>query len=92
VSDWIRRIEARGGRVVFFREPVSDESLRLDETNFPRDRYWDAYARISPAKMIDFRDVPELSAFELPDTSHIDGTEVPRLTRALVRAVEKKVP
>lgn len=92
VSDWIRRIEARGGRVVLFREPVSDESLRLDETNFPRDRYWDAYARISPAKMIDFRDVPELSAFELPDTSHIDGTEVPRLTRALVRAVEKKVP
>jgi hypothetical protein len=88
VSDWIRRIESRGGRVVFFREPVSGESLQLDETNFPRDRYWDAYARSSPARMIDFRDVSELSAFELPDTSHIDATEVPRLTRALARAIE----
>jgi hypothetical protein len=90
VSDWIRRIESRGGRVVFFREPVSGESLQLDETNFPRDRYWDAYARISPARMIDFRDAAELSAFELPDTSHIDATEVPRLTRALARAIEDK--
>jgi hypothetical protein len=92
VSNWIRRIEARGGRVVFFREPVSGESLQLDEANFPRDRYWGAYARISPAKMIDFRDVPELSTLELPDTSHIDGTDVPRLTRALVRAIEDRAP
>jgi hypothetical protein len=90
VSGWIRRIEARGGRVVFFREPVSGESLQLDEANFPRDRYWDAYARISPAEMIDFRDVPELSAFALPDTSHIDGADVPRLTRALAHALQRR--
>jgi hypothetical protein len=80
VSEWIERIERRGGRVVFFREPESDESLALDEENFPRERYWDAYAHISPAVMIDFRDVPEFSTFALPDTSHIDGTDVPRYT------------
>jgi len=80
VSGWIERIQRRGGRVVFFREPESDESLALDEANFPRDRYWDAYARISPAVMVDFRDVPEFLTFTLPDTSHIDGTDVPRYT------------
>jgi hypothetical protein len=83
VSAWIRRIESRGGQVVFFREPVSDESLQLDEANFPRDQYWDAYARLSPATLIDFRDIRALATFDLPDTSHIDGTDVPRFTTAI---------
>ncbi len=83
VSKWIVRIKNRGGRVVFFREPASGESLQMDEANFPRKLYWDAYARTSPAALIDFRDVPALTTFELPDTSHIDGTDVPRFTAAL---------
>jgi hypothetical protein len=82
VSAWIKRIESRGGRVVFFREPVSGESLELDEAKFPRSLYWDAYALTSPAVLIDFRDVPALTTFALPDTSHIDGTDVPRFTTA----------
>ena len=83
VSAWIQRIESRGGQVVFFREPVSGESLQLDEANFPRDQYWDAYARVSPAMLIDFRDVRALTTLDLPDTSHIDGTDVPRFTTAI---------
>jgi hypothetical protein len=90
VSGWIKRIEDRGGQVVFFREPASGESLELDEANFPRRRYWDAYARTSPAALIDFRDVPELTTFELPDTSHIDGTDVPRFTIALANALKRR--
>jgi hypothetical protein len=90
VSGWIKRIEDRGGQVVFFREPASGESLELDEANFPRSRYWDAYARTSPAALIDFRDVPELTTFELPDTSHIDGTDVPRFTIALANALKRR--
>ena len=90
VSEWIERIQRRGGRVLFFREPESDESLALDEANFPRDRYWDAYARISPAVMIDFRDVPEFLTFVLPDTSHIDGTDVPRYTAAFANLLKAR--
>ncbi len=90
VSQWVKRIEDRGGRVVFFREPVSGESLQLDEANFPRDRYWDAYARESPAAMIDFRDVPALSAFTLPDTSHVDAIDVPLLTTELAQLLKRR--
>jgi hypothetical protein len=89
VSAWIKRIENRGGRVVFFREPVSGESLQLDEAKFPRSLYWDAYARISPAVLIDFRDIPALTAFALPDTSHIDGTDVPRFTIAFADLLKR---
>jgi len=90
VSAWVEKIQRRGGRVVFFREPAADESLALDEANFPRDRYWDAYARRSPATMIDFRDVPEMTAFVLPDTSHIDATDVPRFTIALANLLKSR--
>ncbi len=84
VSDWVRRIEARGGQVVFFREPVAGEHLALDEANYPRARYWDAFARARPAAMIDFRDEPAFNGFELPDTSHVDRADVPRFTTALL--------
>lgn len=84
VSDWVRRIEARGGRVVFFREPVAGEHLALDEAHYPRARYWDAYARTRPAAMIDFRDEPAFNGFALPDTSHVDRVDVPRFTSALL--------
>jgi hypothetical protein len=90
VSASIKRIENRGGRVVFFREPVSGESLQLDEAKFPRSLYWDAYARTSPAMLIDFRDVPALTTFALPDTSHIDGTDVPRFTMAFADLLKSR--
>ena len=90
VSGWIERIDKRGGRVVFFREPASGESLLLDEANFPRSLYWDAYARISPAVLIDFRDVPALTTFALPDTSHMDGTDVPRFTIAFADLLKRR--
>ena len=58
--------------------------------NFPRSLYWDAYARTSPAVLIDFRDVPELTTFELPDTSHIDGTDVPRFTTTFANVLKRR--
>jgi len=85
VSEWVDEIQARGGRVVFFRSPASDGSLDLDETNFPRDLYWDRYRATSKAVMIDFRDEPEYLTFELPETSHIDGRDVPRFTHVFAQ-------
>jgi hypothetical protein len=89
VSEWVRRIENRGGRVVFFREPVGGESLELDETNYPRARYWDVAVHELAGTMIDFRDVPQLAQLALPDTSHIDGNDVPQFTAALARLLRK---
>jgi hypothetical protein len=90
VSDWVQKIEARGGRVVFFREPVTGEHLALDEAHYPRETYWDAYARIAPAAMIDFRDEPAFGGLVLPDSSHIDGVDVPRFTAALAAALARR--
>ena len=90
VSEWVRRIEARGGRVVFFREPAADEHLAVDEAHFPRGLFWDAYARVAPATMIEFRDDPAFADFVLPDSSHIDGVDVARFTATLARVLERR--
>ncbi|MCS6995861.1 MAG: hypothetical protein NZ533_02715 [Casimicrobiaceae bacterium] len=88
VIDWVRRIQARGGQVVFYREPVSDEHFEMDEARFPRARTWDELARRMPAPMIDFQDHPELN-IPTPDTSHIDARDIERHSRALVQVLRK---
>lgn len=90
VVRWVEAINARGGKVVFYREPVSGEHLELDEQKFPRAEYWDKLAAIMPATMIDFRDVPALNALETPDTSHIDAKDIDRHSRALVQALRAR--
>ncbi len=89
VIRWVEKINARGGKVVFYREPVSGEHLEVDEAHFPRVQYWDRLAAIMPAAMIDFRDYPEL-AIDTPDTSHVDIKDIDRHTRALVRVLKAK--
>lgn len=89
VVRWVEKINARGGKVVFYREPVSGEHIELDEAYFPRAKYWDKLVAIMPATMIDFRDYPELN-IDTPDTSHIDIKDIDRHTRALVRVLKRE--
>ena len=81
--------KARGGKVVFYREPVSGEHIELDEANFPREKYWDKLVAIMPTTMIDFRDYPDLN-IDTPDTSHIDIKDIDRHTRTLVQLLHTK--
>ena len=81
---WVRRIESRGGRVVFFRDPVAGEHLALDESNLPRERYWNRVAEAYGLTMLDFRDSARFAGFTLPDNSHISADQVPAMTSALV--------
>lgn len=89
VAHWVEAINSRGGKVIFYREPVSGIHLELDEENYPRPQYWDMLSMIMPATMIDFRDYSELM-IDTPDTSHIDMHDIDRHTRALVRILHAK--
>ncbi|RFF31009.1 hypothetical protein [Wenzhouxiangella sediminis] len=84
ISEAVSAIQARGGTVVFLRMPTSDRHWELDSENYPRDRYWDRLSEATGARSIHFADHPELAGLELPDTSHIDGSDRARFTRSLV--------
>jgi hypothetical protein len=83
---WVRAINGRGGRVVFYHEPVSGETARFDDVKFPRLEYWDRLRDHMPATMINYIDYPTL-IIDTPDTSHIDARDIERHTRALVQVI-----
>lgn len=90
VVPWLRRLEARGGRVVFVRLPTSGEHWQLDERYYPRARYWDGLAAITGAPTVHFADDPRTAGFDCPDTSHLDGRDAPAFTAALLEVLAER--
>jgi hypothetical protein len=87
VYKWTARINARGGRVIFYQSPTGGTVSRVDAVLHPRAQYWDRFAATVPAATLDAADDATLSAFPLPDDSHLDFRDKPAYTRALVDAL-----
>ncbi len=90
VEEWVQQIASRGGRVVFVRFPTSGEHWVLDNSQYPKSEYWDRMAAFTSAETIHFTDVPALTQFELPDTSHLDYRDAPAFTNRLLDELEKR--
>jgi hypothetical protein len=86
----VRRIQSRGGRVVFVRMPTSGVQWSHTEVVAPKVEFWDAFAAQTSAITIHFKDYPELADIDCPDYSHIDKRDVPRFTTALAKIIEAK--
>lgn len=80
------RIEARGGRVVFVRMPVSGVLWERLERAYPKAAYWDEFARRTRFRTVHFKDYAGLQV-ECPDGSHLDMRDAPRFTEALARII-----
>ena len=83
VEEWVKAIQARGGRVVFVQLPTTGQLYSYDEIIFPKKMYWDAFAARTSALCIHFKDVPQLAGFDCPDLSHLDRADAPRFTTEL---------
>lgn len=89
----IARIQARGGKVVFLRLPVSGPLAEREEQLAPRAVTWDRLVRENGVPAIHFAEHPELNAFDCPEWSHLSAEDsiafsrllVPHLQRALQR-------
>lgn len=79
----VQTIHRRGGQVIFVRYITTDEHYKLDQKYYPKREYWDQFAKMTSAVTVHFEDVPELSSFNCPDTSHLDFRDAPRFTIAL---------
>ena len=89
VLDWTRRIEARGGRVIFLQSPTSGEVRRTERVRHPPELYWDRFAAAAP-QALDGLSNPVLSAFVEADDSHLDFRDKPAYTSALVDELVKR--
>jgi len=84
VYGWTRRIQARGGEVIFYQSPTGKALHAAELQIHPPELYWQRFAANSSAPVIDAADVPSLRALNEPDESHLDFRDKPAYTRALV--------
>ncbi len=90
VEQYVQAIQGRGGRVVFLRLPTTGDHFTYDEFMFPKEMYWDRFAAQTSALCLHFKDLPQLSGFDCPDTSHLDRKDAPRFTRELANVLEDR--
>ncbi len=83
VNGWVRKIQARGGQVIFYETPTSGALHKIEQTAYPREKYWDRFAAATPALTLNSADEPRLAGFALPDQSHLDMRDKADYTRAL---------
>jgi hypothetical protein len=87
VYEWTKRIETRGGKVIFYQSPTSGAVRDVDAVAHPHAVYWDRFVANSTAAVLDAASDPQLSAFALPDGSHLDFRDKAAYTSALVDAL-----
>jgi len=88
IGEMVRRIERRGGKVVFIMFPRSGLVREADQRMFPRKMYWDRFLDIVRAPGLNYSDVPELAAFTCPDGAHLDMRDQEAFTRDLMQALD----
>lgn len=90
VYEWTKRINARGGKVIFYQSPTAGVVHDADAIAHPHALYWDRFAANAPAVVLNAADDPRLRAFPLPDDSHLDFRDKPAYTQALVDALVER--
>lgn len=83
-------LQQKGGNVAFVHLPVTDESDAFSKRVYPKERFWDQFARTVPALCVHYRDFPMLQSFHAPDSSHLDMKDTPRFTKTLLGILEAK--
>jgi hypothetical protein len=85
----IVRIQARGGRVILYRPPVSGAALADEEAHFPTTVWLPRVADSLGVPVIDFAEVPELRDMRCPDGGHLEAAAVPKATELLAHQLQR---
>ena len=82
-----RRIEARGGRVLYVDFPVSGYMQDISDRYYPRQLFWDRFAAYTRSPTLESTDVSSIRALHCPDGTHLDYHDRAQFTHALVDAL-----
>jgi hypothetical protein len=85
----VKKIQARGGKVVFVRFPVTGLLKQHEDKLTPRAGPWTRIINESGAAGIYFEDYPELASFSCPEWSHLSGPDSVEFTKRLVPHLKK---
>ena len=86
----LERIRSKGGDVAFVRFPSGGAVRRLEQKDWPREKYWDVFAARTDAVTIHYEDFPRLRNYRTPDGSHLDAADARRFVHDLVAVMEAR--
>jgi hypothetical protein len=89
LHDAIAKIQARGGRVLLYRSPVSGDVLADEESRFPNNVWFARAARDLGISTIDYATLPDTRPLDLPDGEHPRSTDVLGITDAVAHAMQR---
>src|SRR5205809_2486849 len=89
VATAVKKLRARGGKIVFVRFPESGELKKLEDRETPRTGIWDRVIKETGAPGIYYEDYPELSGFNCPEWSHLSAGNSVEFSRRLVPHLRK---
>ncbi len=84
----VKKLEARGGKVIFVRFPHSGLLKELEDKGTPRSAEWTRLMQESGAPNIYYSDHPEL-IYECPEWSHLSAEQSVEFTQRLVPHLKK---
>ena len=84
-----KKIEERGGNVIFVRFPTDRLPWDFDNAKYPKNIFWDEIEK-RHYKSIHFKDYPEMSKFYLKDGSHLDFRDKKEFTKGLMSVISQK--
>ncbi|VAX40759.1 hypothetical protein MNBD_PLANCTO02-1525, partial [hydrothermal vent metagenome] len=90
VEQYVRKIQSRGGKVIFVRMPVSNQWWELNEEVAPRVSYWDQFAEKTSAITVHYQDYELMKKLYCPDHSHLSRQSAKIFTHLLLDELEKR--
>jgi len=90
IHQWVKKIQQRGGQVVFIRMPSTGAIREIEAAAWPRSRYWDVFAARMNGLTVHFEDYTVLAGLPCPDGSHLDAGGAELFTETLVKILQEK--
>ena len=84
VAEAVRKLHARGGKIVFVRFPNSGGLKDLEDRVTPRAGIWDRVIKDTAAPGIYYEDFPELKGFNCPEWSHLSAGDSVEFSKRLL--------
>ena len=85
----IKKFKARGGKVIFTRNPSHGKVRDFERLNHPRKEYWDEFIKLVDCPGYHFDDYPQLSQFYTPEWSHLATPDAKKYTKEILKIMQK---
>lgn len=85
----VAKLRARGVKIVFLRSPSAGPFLDNERVYYPRPATWDRLLERTGQRGLHFEDYAQLQGYDLPEWSHLSGSDAERYTAMLAPLVEQ---